>query len=152
MSLVLALLVIVMATSDVAVVFQALMGRVTVSGLEGADAVVSMVIEIVDSYLLASALLILSMGLYMVFFGTIGPLPKNRTQLMVIETLDDLKARLTKAILLVLLVKFFKFAMKSHVENPLDLAWFGLGVLLFAGALLISHLADLRFNRQVEKP
>lgn len=101
--------------------------------------IVASVVELVDGYLLAAVMIIFAIGLYSVFFGRISSIPPTRKGLLSIETLDDLKDRLEKAIMLVLFVKFFEVALKFEVVTSIDLLWLGLGTFAIAAALALSH-------------
>jgi uncharacterized membrane protein YqhA len=57
----------------------------------------------------------------------------------VIENLDDLKDRLAKVVLLILIVKFFEQVLSLTFETPLELLYLAVGIALVAGALFLSH-------------
>jgi len=70
---------------------------------------VTHVVEIVDGYLLATILLIFSLGLYELFIGKIEKAEQSETSssVLLIHRLDDLKNRLAKVILMILIVTVF---------------------------------------------
>ena len=102
------------------------------------------VVELIDGYLLAIVLLIFAMGLYELFISKIDQAEKadNASKVLVIHSLDDLKARLAKVILMIMIVKFFEYALSMHFETPLDLLAFSAGIALIGLALYLSHQAD----------
>jgi len=87
-------------------------------------------VEQADNLLIATALLIISLGLQSLFIGRIDGLPNWLT----IRTLDDLKSKLLSVIVVALAVKFFSFA--SEWKGGLDILILG-----GATALIILSLA-----------
>ncbi len=108
------------------------------------SATITHVVELIDGYLLAIVLLIFAMGLYELFISKIDHAEDadNASKVLVIHSLDDLKARLAKVILMILIVKFFEFALKMKFTTPMDLLLFSAGIALIGLALYLSHLAD----------
>lgn len=106
--------------------------------------VVTHIVEMVDGYLLAAIMLIFSLGLYELFISGIDPAvgSENKSRVLVIENLDDLKDRLAKVVLLILIVKFFEYALRLTFTTSLDLLYLAVGIALVAGALFLSHGAS----------
>ncbi|MCW8855129.1 MAG: YqhA family protein [Gammaproteobacteria bacterium] len=104
------------------------------------------VVELIDGYLLATVLLIFSMGLYELFISKIDKAEdaENASKVLVINSLDDLKARLAKVILMILIVKFFEYALEMTFSTPVDLLAFAAGIALIGLALYLSHLGEDR--------
>lgn len=140
-SVVIAAAMVVMSTKDAAHVLVGVWKYKSGHAAQRATLVAG-VVEVVDGYLLAAIMLIFSMGLYSIFIGTISAIPKSKAAALVIHTLEDLKNRLAKTILLILFVKFFEVAMKLQATVAIDLVWLGLGTVLVAAALLLSHLSE----------
>jgi uncharacterized membrane protein YqhA len=105
---------------------------------------VTHVVEMVDGYLLATVLLIFGMGLYELFISKIGQAESTdvASRVLVINSLDDLKARLAKVVLMILIVRYFEFALGMDFNTPLDLLYFAFGIAFLGAALWLSHLAD----------
>ncbi|MHC4380995.1 MAG: YqhA family protein [Planctomycetota bacterium] len=103
--------------------------------------IVANVVEIIDGYLLATVLLIFALGLYELFISRLDPAIENEmsAKVLIINSLDDLKTRLGKVILMILIVNFFQFAIQLKVETPLDLLSFGGGIALIGLALYLTH-------------
>ncbi len=102
------------------------------------------VVEIIDGYLLAAVLLIFSLGLYELFISRIDILSDEEDQgtasnVLIINSLDDLKARLAKVILMILIVRFFEHAISMKFDTPLDLLYLAAGIALIGLALYLSH-------------
>ena len=108
------------------------------------SATITHVVEIVDGYLLATVLLIFALGLYELFISKIDRAEGAETSsnVLLIHSLDDLKSRLAKVILMILIVKFFEHAIGMTFERPLDLVYLGGGIALIGLALYLSHAAD----------
>jgi len=105
---------------------------------------VTHVVEIIDGYLLATVLLIFSLGLYELFISKIDQAEgdANASKVLVIHSLDDLKARLSKVVLMILIVKFFEHAINMNFETTLDLLYLAIGIAFIGLALYLSHAAD----------
>lgn len=105
---------------------------------------VTHVVEMIDGYLLATVLLIFGMGLYELFISKIDHAEhsESSSKVLVISSLDDLKGRLAKVILMILIVRYFETALGMTFANALDLLWFAMGIGFLGAALWLSHLAD----------
>lgn len=103
------------------------------------------VVEIIDGYLLATVLLIFSLGLYELFISKIEQAKNSEhsMKVLVINSLDDLKARLAKVILMILIVRFFELALNIHsFQSGLDMVYFSGSVALIGLALYLSHAGE----------
>jgi uncharacterized membrane protein YqhA len=108
------------------------------------DSTVSHIVEVVDGYLLAVVLLIFSLGLYELFISDIDQAhgSKASSKILVISNLDDLKSRLAKVILMIMIVTLFEETLNMHISQPIDLVYIGAAIALIALALYLSHAAD----------
>lgn len=108
------------------------------------DSTVSHIVEVVDGYLLATVLLIFSLGLYELFISDIDQAHGSRasSKILVIGSLDDLKSRLAKVILMILIVTLFEQALNMKLSSPIDLLYLGGSIALIALALYLSHAAE----------
>lgn len=102
---------------------------------------VTHVVEIIDGYLLATVLLIFALGLYELFISRIEPAEKSETasSVLIIHSLDDLKSRLAKVILMILIVRYFEHAVSMKFESPMDLLLLAGGIALIGLALYLTH-------------
>jgi len=102
--------------------------------------IVTTLIKAVDLYLLAAILLIFGLGLYELFIGKITPAEDAEIapRLLLIRSLDDLKDRLAKVVLLLLVVEFLQQALLVTYHSPLDLLYLGVGILFIGGALYLT--------------
>ncbi len=108
------------------------------------DSTIAHVVEVVDGYLLATVMLIFSLGLYELFISDIDQAhgSKAASKIMVINSLDDLKSKLAKVILMILIVTLFKEAMTMHIATPMDLLYLGGSIALVALALYWTHASE----------
>ncbi|GAB5605951.1 YqhA family protein [Sideroxyarcus sp. TK5] len=108
------------------------------------DSIVSHIVEVVDGYLLGTVMFIFSLGLYELFISDIDQAhgSKASSKILVINNLDDLKSKLAKVILMIMIVTLFEEAITMHVESPLDLVYFGAAIALISLALYLTHAAD----------
>ncbi|MGA8862571.1 MAG: YqhA family protein [Gallionella sp.] len=108
------------------------------------DSTVTHIVEVVDGYLLATVMLIFSLGLYELFISDIDQAhgSKASSKILVITSLDDLKSRLAKVILMILIVTLFQEAINMKLATPLDLVYLGASIALIALALYFSHAAE----------
>ncbi len=100
------------------------------------------VIGAIDLYLIAIVLLIFSFGIYELFVSKldIAHLHKD-IQILEINSLDELKNKILKVIIMVLIVFFFKTSLSTHFETPLEMLYFAISVLAIAtGAFLIRKI------------
>ena len=108
------------------------------------DSTVSHIVEVVDGYLLATVMLIFSLGLYELFISDIDQAhgSKAASKILVINSLDDLKSKLAKVILMIMIVTLFEQALNMHMSTPLDLVYLGASIALIAVALYLTHASD----------
>ena len=102
------------------------------------------VVEIVDGYLLATVLLIFALGLYELFISRIDIAERSETasNVLIIHSLDDLKTRLAKVILMILIVRFFESAISLKFDTPMQLLYLSGGIALIGLALYFTHDSD----------
>lgn len=96
----------------------------------------------VDIFLFAMVLIIFGVGIYELFITKIDPVLQKvdgRPSWMQVNNVDDLKSSLGKVILMVLIVTFFKHSIEVEYSNVNDLLKLGVGIVLIALALFITH-------------
>ncbi len=108
------------------------------------DSTVSHIVEVVDGYLLATVMLIFSLGLYELFISDIDQAHGNKasSKILVIGSLDDLKSRLAKVIIMIMIVTLFEEALNMKMSSPIDLLYLGGSIALIALALYLTHSAE----------
>lgn len=147
-----------MATVDVFILFQHAMHYADSGLTEEArkalhDSTVSHIVEVVDGYLLATVMLIFSLGLYELFISDIDQAhgSKASSKILVISNLDDLKSRLAKVILMIMIVTLFEEALNMHITQPIDLVYFGAAIALIALALYWTHAAEGKHEEEPQE-
>ena len=95
---------------------------------------------VIDGYLFATIMLIFAMGLYELFISKIDVAEDSdlAQRILLIRSIDDLKDRLAKVIFLVLIVKYFEYALHLSYTTPLALLQLAAGIVLIAGALWLT--------------
>ena len=146
-SLISSLAMFYMATIDSAYMISHLIEYLTLADAERIalrSTTITHVVELIDGYLLAIVLLIFALGLYELFISKIDEAEnaENASQVLVINSLDDIKARLSKVIVMILIVNFFEHALGMHFATPLDLLAFSGGIALIGLALYLTHASD----------
>lgn len=146
-SLVSSLAMFYMATIDSAYMISHLIEYPTLADAERIalrSTTITHVVELIDGYLLAIVLLIFALGLYELFISKIddAETAENASQVLLINSLDDLKSRLSKVIVMILIVKFFEHALGMRFESPIDLLAFAGGIALIGLALYLTHASD----------
>lgn len=108
------------------------------------DSTVSHIVEVVDGYLLGTVMLIFALGLYELFISDIDQAhgSKASSKILVIRSLDDLKSRLAKVILMIMIVTLFEEALNMKMSTPIDLLYLGGSIALIALALYLTHVAE----------
>ncbi|OMH41028.1 YqhA family protein [Desulfurobacterium indicum] len=98
------------------------------------------IITAVDIYLIATVMIIFSLGLYELYVSKIdSAINSDNVKLLNIESLDDLKEKLAKVVLMVLIVTFFKYALHIVYKTPLELLVLAVSIFAISGALYLSH-------------
>lgn len=108
------------------------------------NSTVTHIVEVLDGFLLGTILLIFAFGLYELFISKIDVAHEGEgaSNVLIINNLDDLKNRLAKVILLILIVKFFEYGINMKFTTPMDLLAFAAGIALIGLALFLSHKAE----------
>jgi len=98
--------------------------------------IVAGIIGAVDLYLIAVVMFIFSFGLYELFISDIKAANgKNGSQLLAINSLDQLKDKIAKVIVMVLVVNFFQKVMHTDFSTPLDMMYFAISITALAVGL-----------------
>ncbi len=113
------------------------------------DETITHVVEVVDGYLLGTVMLIFALGMYELFVSDIDEAKGSRasSNILVIENLDDLKQRLAKVIIMILIVTVFEMALQLPINTPLDLLALAGAVALVGLALYLTHASDGREHK-----
>ena len=96
--------------------------------------IVSKIIGAVDLYLIAVVMLIFSFGLYELFISKIDAAEdsKNGSQILAISSLDQLKDKIAKVIVMVLVVGFFQKVLHTQYNGALEMLYFSISIAVLA--------------------
>lgn len=101
--------------------------------------IVTGVIEAIDLYLIAVVLLLFSFGIYELFIGKIRAADATESNsILVINSLDQLKDKLAKVIIMVLVVNYFQRVLHTSYTTPLELLYFSLAIVGLAVGLYFT--------------
>lgn len=104
------------------------------------EEVVSAIIGAVDLYLIAIVMLIFSFGIYELFISKIDAADtKQSSKILQINSLDDLKDKLAKVIVMVLVVSFFQKVLYTKYNSPLEMLYFAASIVLLSVGLYFLH-------------
>ncbi|MDI6782225.1 MAG: YqhA family protein [bacterium] len=146
-SMVSAIILFLIATWDVALltmhVWQYMTGHIAEPYNIFHDNLVGHIIGAVDDFLLGTVLLIFSLGLYELFVSKIDGAENTAhgSNILLIKSLDDLKDRLAKVILMILIVSFFKHVLHASFAEPINILCLAGGILCISLALYFGHNA-----------
>ena len=98
--------------------------------------IVAGIIGAVDLYLIAVVMFIFSFGLYELFISDIEAAEgKNGSKLLAIHSLDQLKDKIAKVIVMVLVVNFFQRVLHTQFTTALEMLYFALSIAALAVGL-----------------
>lgn len=94
------------------------------------EKIVGDIIGAVDLYLIAVVMFIFSFGLYELFISKIDPAENDEygNRILAIGSLDQLKDKIAKVIVMVLVVSFFKKVLHTNFATPLEMMYFALSI------------------------
>ena len=100
------------------------------------EVIVAGIIGAVDLYLIAVVMFIFSFGLYELFISDIDEAEgENGSKLLAIHSLDQLKDKIAKVIVMVLVVSFFQRVLHTEFSTPLEMLYFALSITALAVGL-----------------
>jgi len=100
--------------------------------------VVGGIIGAVDLYLIGVVMLLFSFGLYELFISEIDAAKSKdgkENKILAIHSLDQLKDKISKVIVMVLVVGFFQKVAHTQYSAPLDMLYFALSITAVAVGL-----------------
>jgi uncharacterized membrane protein YqhA len=104
------------------------------------EEVVGMIIGAVDLYLIAVVMLIFSFGLYELFISELDPAKGvGSSKILEIHSLDELKDKLAKVIVMVLIVSFFKRVLHTEYSGALEMLYFAGSIFALSFSLYFLH-------------
>ncbi|MEO0805671.1 MAG: YqhA family protein [Cyanobacteria bacterium J06643_4] len=109
---------------------------------EVTNKIVSYIIGGIDYYLIGIVLLIFSYGIYELFISEIDVRFRRDVNLLQSESLEDLKSKLVKVIVVALIVNLFKKTLSIDITQLSDLIYVALAILLIAASNYLLHIQD----------
>jgi uncharacterized protein (TIGR00645 family) len=111
---------------------------------EAAKSILSGIIGGIDLYLIGIVLMIFSFGIYELFISKIDIGRQNEEiQILEIKSLEQLKDKILKVIVMVLVVGFFKKVLEMPITTTLDLLYLAISILLIAAS---SYLLRSKYD------
>ena len=100
----------------------------------------SKIIGAIDLYLIGVVLLIFGFGIYELFVSRIDVARKNiDVTILEVKNIDELKNKIIKVIIMVLIVSFFKKVLDTSYESPLEMMYFATSIFALSfGVFLIN--------------
>ncbi len=99
--------------------------------------ILSSIIGAVDLYLIGVVMLLFSFGLYELFISEIDAAKEQESssKILAINSLDQLKDKISKVIIMVLVVGFFQRVLHTDFNGALDMLYFALSICALAVGL-----------------
>lgn len=101
------------------------------------EVIVSKIIGAVDLYLIAVVMLIFAFGLYELFISKIEAAENSKAggNILAIHSLDQLKDKIAKVIIMVLIVSFFQKVLLTSYNSALEMLYLALSIGLLSVGL-----------------
>ncbi|MEM6868922.1 MAG: YqhA family protein [Cyanobacteria bacterium P01_C01_bin.121] len=140
----------IIGTLDIWAGFRLSFDRANPEG-EVTNRIVSYIIGGVDFYLIGIVLLIFSFGIYELFISKIDIRFEQEVDILESESLEELKSKLVKVIVVALIVNLFKKALSLEVTQVSDVVYIALAILLIALSNYLLHLQDTSHKQSAEE-
>lgn len=102
--------------------------------------IVSYIIGGIDYYLIGIVLLIFSFGIYELFISEIDAKFRRNVNLLQSESLEELKSKLVKVIVVALIVNLFKKTLSLNITEVTEVIYVAFSILLIAASNYLLHL------------
>lgn len=104
------------------------------------EEVVGGIIGAVDLYLMAVVMFLFGFGLYELFISDIDIAKTSKSaRILEIHSLDELKDKLAKVIVMVLVVNFFQRVLHTQYNGAVEMAYFSISILALSLGLYFLH-------------
>ncbi len=101
------------------------------------------IVSAIDTFLIATVLIIFGIGLYEIFISKIEyaerDIDSKASTVLIIHSLDELKNKLIKVIIIVLIVTYFKYAISIKYTEISQLLYLSVGIALIAVAIFLLN-------------
>lgn len=113
------------------------------SNVKITERVLICVISAIDLYLIGVILLLFSFGIYELFISRIDQARlEGGANILNIESLDELKNKILKVIIMVMIVTLAKVILEIKFSNPLEILYFAFSILCVSGAVFLIRKQD----------
>jgi uncharacterized membrane protein YqhA len=111
-------------------------------------------IALIDGYLLGAFMFIFGFGVYELFLADFEEARSSEAsgRILRIKSLDDLKTRLGKVILIIFIVEIFKDAFNIKADSPLDLLYVAATIALIGLALYLTRGSESEKKAEPTSP
>jgi uncharacterized membrane protein YqhA len=114
--------------------------------------IVAGIIGAVDLYLIAVVMFIFSFGLYELFISEIDEAENEKgSKILAISSLDQLKDKIAKVIIMVLVVNFFQRVLHTEFKTPLEMLYFALAIAALAVGLYFLGMVGKKKTKESGK-
>ncbi|MDO5046005.1 YqhA family protein [Campylobacter sp.] len=105
--------------------------------------VVAVIVGAIDLYLMALVLYIFSFGIYELFISEIEALKESKqSKVLEVHSLDELKDKIGKVIIMVLIVNFFQRVLHANFTTPLEMTYLAASILALCLGLYFLHKGE----------
>src|ERR671916_1957520 len=101
---------------------------------------VTTIVRALDGFLIGAILLLFAFGVYELFVSKISPARRSEAVLRFLApgTLDELKEKVARLVIVVLVIEFFQRALRVPYEQAQDLLFLAIGILLVSAAVYLT--------------
>jgi uncharacterized protein (TIGR00645 family) len=103
------------------------------------DEGVTTIVKVLDGFFIGALLLIVAIGLYELFIGRIEGAEKSEVgpRLLRISSLEDLKERVAKLVVLILVIELFQRALRLSYGSALEILYLAAAIVLVSGGVYL---------------
>jgi uncharacterized membrane protein YqhA len=108
------------------------------------------IVKTIDSFLLAAILVLVAFGLYELFISRLDPARDGASspRILLVLSIDDLKDRIAKLVVLILVIEFFQRSLEADLAQADDLLRLAGAISLVAVALTVPSLVGRHSDAQ----
>lgn len=103
------------------------------------DEGVTTIVKSLDGFFICALLLIVAFGLYELFIGKIEAAETSEVgaRLLKITSLEELKERVAKLVILILVIEFFQRSLRLSYDSALEILYLAAAILLVSGGIYL---------------
>jgi uncharacterized membrane protein YqhA len=112
------------------------------------------IVKTIDSFLLAAILVLVAFGLYELFVSRLDPARDGASnpRILLVLSIDDLKDRIAKLVVLILVIEFFQKSLEAELTEADDLLKLAGAISLVAVALTVPSLVGKSGQQDLATP